>query len=485
MPVMSVVCVLYVSPWNGISGLSSDLETGTRKLACTKEPDGCSRCKREGITCHYSPQKTMGRPRKRNQQANTVVVQASDTYPTKLSNDGDRLLEIDPNWPQESVTLAIDPAVDLAGTAVLPIDPTFNDDMSFLDFLGPDFVSEQPLQISPLPRDIPLERGLLNINIDFDSPDLLQPAISVTPGKTPPDLIYHTAITPNLSSQGACPNDLNQDPNPTAAVPSALSGLPPLPPALQPSIQPTPCACLSNLYRALSSIHTLPKDVTAAMQVARGACRIAHDAIQCPVCLPPTHEPVKYPMVTFTTMMTLGSLLPCLADAYHQILEMIDAETKRAIVSEKKPQLDFSLSAQGGIWGTPRPSSSSNDPNDAQEGGRPSGSCAQALTRFDKQDMNPEQWRRTQRALLKIDVYGLSRCDGGEGFTQIGLRDLVAQMDEKSLQRHAQVDRMLEAGLAPPIGLAGMAVQHSEMSVPTCRQVIVMARAAVDSIVIG
>ncbi|CAK7201134.1 hypothetical protein SEUCBS139899_003836 [Sporothrix eucalyptigena] len=40
-------------------------ECRTRKLACTKEADGCRRCKREGIPCVYSAQKPMGRPRKR------------------------------------------------------------------------------------------------------------------------------------------------------------------------------------------------------------------------------------------------------------------------------------------------------------------------------------------------------------------------------------------------------------------------------------
>ncbi|CAK7262780.1 hypothetical protein SEPCBS119000_000159 [Sporothrix epigloea] len=40
-------------------------ECRTRKLACSKEIDGCRRCKREGIACVYSAQKLMGRPRKR------------------------------------------------------------------------------------------------------------------------------------------------------------------------------------------------------------------------------------------------------------------------------------------------------------------------------------------------------------------------------------------------------------------------------------
>lgn len=210
--------------------------------------------------------------------------------------------------------------------------------------------------------------------------------------------------------------------------------------------------------------------------------------MQCPVCVPPLYEPNPYPMVTFTTMMTLGSLLPCIADAYHQILAMVDAETIRAIASETRSPLCFSLAAHGGIWGTAHAqpqqySNSTTNNNDAAVTG--SDQCTEAMRRFDEQNMDPAQWRLTLRALLKVDVYGLSRCDGGEGFTQVGLRDLVAQMDEKSRQRHAQVDQMLEAGLAAPVGLAGMQLRHTNQSMPHCRKVIAMAREAVDSIVIA
>ena len=38
---------------------------GKRKLKCSGEPTGCGRCTRQQLTCHYSAQKQMGRPRKR------------------------------------------------------------------------------------------------------------------------------------------------------------------------------------------------------------------------------------------------------------------------------------------------------------------------------------------------------------------------------------------------------------------------------------
>jgi hypothetical protein len=41
---------------------------GTRKLKCSGHAR-CSRCEKEGIRCVYSPQKQMGRPRKRRREA--------------------------------------------------------------------------------------------------------------------------------------------------------------------------------------------------------------------------------------------------------------------------------------------------------------------------------------------------------------------------------------------------------------------------------
>lgn len=41
---------------------------GTRKLKCSGDKPACGRCQREKIGCVYSPQKTMGRPRKRRRE---------------------------------------------------------------------------------------------------------------------------------------------------------------------------------------------------------------------------------------------------------------------------------------------------------------------------------------------------------------------------------------------------------------------------------
>ena len=40
-------------------------ECRKRKLKCSGEPPGCARCNKQNLTCHYSKQAQMGRPRKK------------------------------------------------------------------------------------------------------------------------------------------------------------------------------------------------------------------------------------------------------------------------------------------------------------------------------------------------------------------------------------------------------------------------------------
>jgi hypothetical protein len=52
--------------------------TGKRKLKCSGEPAGCGRCLKQQLTCHYSAQKQMGRPRKRQK---TIDDPSNDEIP--------------------------------------------------------------------------------------------------------------------------------------------------------------------------------------------------------------------------------------------------------------------------------------------------------------------------------------------------------------------------------------------------------------------
>ncbi|KAF4423299.1 Lactose regulatory protein LAC9 [Colletotrichum fructicola Nara gc5] len=95
-------------------------ECRSRKLACTKEPDGCSRCKREGLRCVYSPQKQMGRPRKRRHVEESPEAQPSSIKPQDQAQ-------------QSQAPLITQPTLDTDFSAFLTQD--FN--VNYLDLLSP------------------------------------------------------------------------------------------------------------------------------------------------------------------------------------------------------------------------------------------------------------------------------------------------------------------------------------------------------------
>lgn len=199
--------------------------------------------------------------------------------------------------------------------------------------------------------------------------------------------------------------------------------------------RPLVCSCTASLYLALHSLQNLPKSVCAAINAARSACRTAYDTIACPVC---SNPPVQLgslcnpPIQSLQNMMMLGALLPSLSDAYRTILRTIDDEALAASLSSSR--LAFDLSAYGG------PAAYDGDVC----GGR---------------QLEPAVWRLTVRAVLKIDVCGLSGCGplavgevlGGRmaadhPLWQPALKDVVRMMEERSRSRHEELDRLVRAG---------------------------------------
>jgi hypothetical protein len=346
--------------------------------------------------------------------------------------------------PGSGVPMDLDPSFFLD-----PGLPTSHDAAALLDLLGPEFVSTQPFhaqQWQPKATN-PLERDIWTFDLNFDihpySPTRAGNA-DTTETLAPP-LSFGSR---SLSSQGATtPETAN-----TSTTPSQAS-----------------CGCLSSLYLALDSLTNLPTEVEPAIQAARSAARAAHESIHCKVCCPPLTESMKISISSFQSMMILGALFPSVVDAYSRILEMVEIETARAICERR--QLRFSLPDYGGMWG--------------QLGSEENVSCAPRF--FDDVMLEPAMWRLTVRALLKVDVYGINSCPTGPGnkalqFTQIGLKDIVAQLEERSLTRHAEVDALLEAGLPGPVGPPGVRAHHSLGEEPQCKRIIKMAKDAIASL---
>ncbi|KAL2180320.1 uncharacterized protein P884DRAFT_237025 [Thermothelomyces heterothallicus CBS 202.75] len=430
-----------------------------RKLACSKEIDGCARCKREGIKCVYSPQKRMGRPRKHR----PVEVAAPPTTAAKTTEA-----------PPESVQPFVVPDFQFDGAIGMDLDLSFldmsNKDMNFLEIVDPN------TQFPPPPAQNSLDSGTDSFvkqaetarppgvfwpmsgnlgDINFDEPP---------PGPTPQPAPEITAEEVAQMLSG----DLER--LPSLSPPSATS----------PSTHASPsepdrdisCSCLSSLYLALDSLRTLPKDVPAAMRVARTAAKAAHDTVLCPVCGDPPIDPhAKSSIQAFQSIMMLGALLPSLSNAYMRILTMVDAEA--AAADREGRQIPFMLSSYGGLWGWMAKMDSSK---------------CNARERLEGAMLDPLLWRLTVRSLLKLDVYGINECTPGaegEGAQQPGLKDIIAMLEERSRRRHEQLDALIEAGVVKKDQCGvGYVSLSSETEKPTCLRIIDIAKRSMDELVI-
>ncbi|OKL60446.1 hypothetical protein UA08_04327 [Talaromyces atroroseus] len=71
---------------------------GTRKLKCSGEQAGCRRCVKQGLACHYSIQKQMGRPPKKRRMEGDDGLEKPETPPIDI------LTEVEKDWSTDNVT---------------------------------------------------------------------------------------------------------------------------------------------------------------------------------------------------------------------------------------------------------------------------------------------------------------------------------------------------------------------------------------------
>ncbi|KAI1088844.1 hypothetical protein F5B19DRAFT_405815 [Rostrohypoxylon terebratum] len=434
-------------------------ECRTRKLACTKEPEGCSRCKREGITCHYSPQKPMGRPRKRPRDEtnteNSVAAPASKNTMTEIPAD-----TADPGLAFLNILASGDidyMNYDNMGSgnnnnnnndlenalAIQPQDKGYQFSFGYTgDSLG-------DIGFDPLPQHNP---SFSNSNIDPSLFVLEPPPADHVPTLSPDTVGTPESIGSN-SGSGVCNHSSTTN---TGAV-----------------TQPTQtCAHTAALYLALEAMQKVPSGVEEALRHARRATRTAYDVVYCPVCsfqIEPAESGSAGEVTrNFQNLMLLAALIPSIVHAYQRILVAVDEETCRATAERRR--LVFKLHGFGGIlWADAS----------AEE-------CVRAAT-LEHREMEPAMWRLTVRALLKVDVYGLSECrvdmDTEAMPLHIGLKDIVLQMEQKSRARHAVMDALMRKGAwePPKCGFR----MHEPGETPTCLRVIAIAKASIDSLIIA
>lgn len=237
-----------------------------------------------------------------------------------------------------------------------------------------------------------------------------------------------------------------------------------------------PCGCLSSLYLALDSLGRLPPDITSAMRVARSATKMAHAVINCQFCsgeFDPMNPP---PIQAHQNLFLLATLVPSACNAYAAILQMIDDETEAA--KKEKRNFWFSFKEVGGVWSAP---------------GDGHLDCHQ-MRSYNNRNMEPDLWRTTMRAILRLDVYGFGDTPDDASLPPtdapprvLGLRDVVKSLEERSYRRHAIMDELAETGKLPKHTgyLLHCVYKPQPVEKRNCMQVLEAARIALDHLVIA
>ncbi|KND89472.1 hypothetical protein TOPH_05855 [Tolypocladium ophioglossoides CBS 100239] len=469
--------VVKYTPAGGVPKHRACDECRARKLACSKEPDGCARCGREGIPCHYSPQKPMGRPRKRRHVDDPPPEAVS--HPPIAASDALSASEALGGFDSQPPALSMDANLDFFGQDA-------GSNMIFLDLLPSSFYDDSGDNLYGLhpyaQPQVPVQdeqifggsalsmqltgAGLLH-GINFNEPD---------PSETAASKDINDSWQRFMASQHPPPP--KDPPQSACSDMSSAVDTPERPPSARGTIKAIPsvsCSCLSSLYLALESLSHLPPDVISAMRVARGACKVAQDVIDCHHCSNAFFDdPLKPPPIqAFQNLFFLGALVPSACNAYASIVEMVDDETDLA--KRDNRTLFFSFKEVGAPWG-----------NAVDDVG-----CCSAIHSLNNSHLRPDVWRTTIRAILRLDVYGLGDAQANippASCRQKGLKDVLKQLDETSRKRHEMMDELIAKGQIPrhsPYMMSPMNQPPCPPEQRNCVKILETARMALENLVIA
>ena len=250
-------------------------ECRSRKLKCSGEATGCSRCVTDKVTCRYSPRKKMGRPRKRNREG---LVHSSPEFDSWEFGVGTKVERINDS---EARTDVFD--TQLSSRFYPPTASVSSGSMD-LDIGRNSLNMGYPIQT---PNDI----GANNFNDGEINLDLLTGS---TGSKLPDfDGCLSAATGPQTSlDSNSIYNDASQ--------------------------RATSCQCLQVLYSTLSlfaspSIPSFPY----SMSLLKQATGVGRDVLQCEVC-PQWHN------TALQNSMMLGTLMNLIINDYAKLLRHID-----------------------------------------------------------------------------------------------------------------------------------------------------------------
>lgn len=278
MPVTNAVCTNAAL----VSIAICSLKIGARKLKCHGEPAGCSRCLAERATCHYSPRKTMGRPRKRQREKEDHI-QASDD-------------EVGGFGAMDYRAIA-SPLVYMGLGDLSPNGTGASDSQR----AG---VGEDGPRLQPTEHD----GGLFDFqsSTDFDTQFLDLPSFSPTTRFPPWDAAQnaHSFVSEETTNQAPLPSSQTSKggANSNAPLNNIQSG----------------CSCLGSLYSTLATFQSLPApSFPYSMGTFRRAITCGYQVVRCETC------PQGYNMAVQNSML-LGTLLQMLINEYAKLLKYVD-----------------------------------------------------------------------------------------------------------------------------------------------------------------
>ncbi|PGH31321.1 hypothetical protein GX50_05916 [[Emmonsia] crescens] len=253
-------------------------ECRQRKLKCSGEAGGCSRCVKQSLYCHYSIQKPMGRPPKsrvRQEDAHTAV-----TAPQF------------PDYPRQAPPFSLTgPSCAVPGT---PMDTPYTSYMmspglyvASSPMYGEQGHGQAPMQLPSSPYPTP--------------PSYSQPSSVGMFTPPPPTSTAYTGVS-----------------NPVTDAEVYRQQLQPL----------SPCSCVSYMYLCLNSLSTLPSFPPSSQTLSTlyNATRNARAVIYCEICPQAFGSFVQ-------NLMILGSLLNVIGDTWLKVSQMDAEQLGRDVVS--------------------------------------------------------------------------------------------------------------------------------------------------------
>ncbi|KAK7561882.1 hypothetical protein IWX49DRAFT_37981 [Phyllosticta citricarpa] len=343
-------------------------ECRNRKLKCSGDKPRCGRCVRENITCIYSPQKQMGRPRKRRRDEPSSIQLPSTAhhhYGSSASSSNNHLMVNDaaaaavtasPNAMGHMATLgngyhgsytSTPSAVSQQDLEVLAAGGGFDSGvqasnsagaMMYSGFEGFSFNTDAAVAAEAAGGG----EGMTGFGNVFE----LEPSFSLDPilgvfgdddagGGTAEGGRRGTPFEQSLShshsgqfshegtsagGSGTCSRNLSID--------GSSYHTPPLPALhheqllIAPPLQPQ-CACLSSMYLTLTSLHSLSShEFPFVLPTLRSAINTIAAVIPCPQC-------PKRPVTATQNLHMLISLLLSVVESLRAALAAIDAEAAR------------------------------------------------------------------------------------------------------------------------------------------------------------